>query len=177
MSFIKKNRTALYKKFDSIETRRFLSPWLYNGYEIIYREINLYLHGRTIDLGCGDLSYGEVLRQRVGNFDTIDIEKRAEGITFMGDIQNMPMVASNTYDSAICLYVFEHIKSPEKALREIYRILKNNGNFIIAVPHLCHLHEEPNDYWRFTKYGLRHMLEENGFKIVEMKEDGGLGTF
>ena len=35
------------------------------------------------------------------------------------------------------------------------------------------IHGEPNDYWRFTKFGLKHLFEEAGFKILCIDRVGG----
>jgi hypothetical protein len=36
-----------------------------------------------------------------------------------------------------------------------------------------HLHEEPHDYFRFTKYGLNHMLTGVGFTVETTRSNGG----
>jgi hypothetical protein len=36
-----------------------------------------------------------------------------------------------------------------------------------------HLHEEPRDFYRYTKYGLKYLFEKNGFEIVELKPLSG----
>lgn len=35
------------------------------------------------------------------------------------------------------------------------------------------LHGEPRDYYRFTKWGIRYLLEGNGFKINTIETHGG----
>ena len=35
------------------------------------------------------------------------------------------------------------------------------------------MHDEPNDYWRFTKFGLRYLFENVGFKIIVINQRGG----
>jgi hypothetical protein len=39
------------------------------------------------------------------------------------------------------------------------------------------LHEEPHDYWRYTRYGLKELFEKQGFQILEIVESGGLVSF
>lgn len=40
----------------------------------------------------------------------------------------------NTYDMVICYHILEHIEDDEKAMRELYRIIKKGGNCIIQTP-------------------------------------------
>lgn len=55
-------------------------------------------------------------------------------VSFKSDIQNMDMVGDNTYDLLICSHVFEHVKDDILAMKELRRILKNDGLGIFLVP-------------------------------------------
>ncbi len=57
-----------------------------------------------------------------------------EGTDLVVDITNMPEVDSNSYDILICSHVLEHVSDDNKALAELYRILKSGGWGIIMVP-------------------------------------------
>jgi hypothetical protein len=41
------------------------------------------------------------------------------------------------------------------------------------VPFIWHLHEEPRDFYRFTKYGLEYLLSKSGFEICEVRALSG----
>jgi SAM-dependent methyltransferase len=89
----------------------------------------------------------------------------------------MSMIPDESYDSALSLEVLEHVQDPWQAAGEIHRILRPGGILIVSVPHLSRLHEEPHDYFRFTVYGLQHLLETTGFEVVEIHRKGGLVSF
>ena len=55
----------------------------------------------------------------------------------------------------------------------MYRILKPGGYVILTTPLFWHLHEEPRDFYRYTKYGLRYLFTEAGFEIVELRPLSG----
>ncbi|MBW2978458.1 class I SAM-dependent methyltransferase [Candidatus Woesearchaeota archaeon] len=74
------------------------------------------------------------------------------------DIQNLKDYESNCYDFVILDQILEHVAEPNKALNEIYRILKKSGWLIIGTPFLVPIHPAPNDYWRFTKEGMKKLL-------------------
>jgi len=50
------------------------------------------------------------------------------------DIQNMNLYKDGSYDLIICSHVLEHIPDDRKALKELYRILKDNGECLLLVP-------------------------------------------
>jgi SAM-dependent methyltransferase len=69
--------------------------------------------------------------------------------------------------------VLEHLEEPEEALRECHRVLRAGGFAVYSVPFIWHLHEEPRDFYRFSKYGLQYLFEKCGFSIVELKALSG----
>jgi SAM-dependent methyltransferase len=176
-SLLEKNRLRLNKELNQLEKRKFFSPAIYCIYEATISAIRKYARGKLIDVGCGDLMYRDLFVQQVTQYDTLDIEPRVADVKFIGSVLNMHMIHDNYYDSAICFDVLEHIPDPSKALLEISRILKPGGTLMLSVPHLSRLHEEPNDFFRFTKYGIQHVLENAGFVQIEIISQGGLFCF
>lgn len=59
--------------------------------------------------------------------------------------------------------VFEHVRAPVLASRNVHAMLKEDGVFLISAPFLFKVHARPHDYWRWTKDGLREVLVEAGF--------------
>lgn len=74
------------------------------------------------------------------------------------------------FDIILCMNVLEHVFDFRKAISNIYNSLKENGIAIIFVPVFYPLHDEPNDYWRFTEYSLKKLL--NNFQKIEIKNSG-----
>jgi len=77
-------------------------------------------------------------------------------------------------ETVFCSQVLEHVPEPWAALAEFQRVLKPGGYVILSVPHISWLHNEPHDYYRFTRHGLRILLERQGFTVVEILPAGGL---
>lgn len=172
-----KNRLKINEELNTYEKRKFFSPACYAESKVTPQLLRKELKGLCIDLGCGDLPFKKLVEEVVDQYDTLDIKKRVEGVKFIGDIQNLNEFNDNTYDSAMCLEVLEHIPEPSKALNEIYRILKPGGSFVCSVPHLSRLHEEPHDYYRYTKHGLKYMFTKAGFSVKSITPVGGLFSF
>lgn len=174
---LKNNRQRINEELTDIEQRKFFSPAMYILTQKILKALNEYAHGRLIDIGCGDMPFKRHIPQAVIQYDTLDTEARTEGVTYIGSVLDMHMIQDESYDSAICFEVLEHVPNPFIAISEINRILKNEGLLIISVPHMWPIHEAPDDYFRFTNYGLKYLLEQNQFEIVSMETSGGILTF
>jgi ubiquinone/menaquinone biosynthesis C-methylase UbiE len=71
-------------------------------------------------------------------------------------------------DTVLCTAVLEHLEWPQDAIREMYRILKPGGYVILTAPLFWHLHEEPRDFYRYTKYGLEYLFTREGFLVKEI---------
>lgn len=179
MSYLSRNRQRMELELATAERRRFLSSVFYSQYQAVLRYIKHYLHGVVIDLGCGYAPFKSSMPAVVTQYHLLDVSVRPMGpeLTYINDIQNMLDVPSSHYDGALCLEVLEHVPEPILALQEIHRILKPGGVLVLTLPHLSRLHDEPHDYYRFTVYGLRFILERAGFEVLEIERKGGLFSF
>lgn len=129
-----------------------------------------YINGVVLDAGSGD---GERYKN-LFNFDKyikLDINPSSNA-DVVGSVENIPL-ENNNADSIISTQVLEHVKNPQKAVSEFYRVLKSGGHCLVTVPQFNELHEEPNDYFRFTKYGLEEIFSNAGFKIILIDQRGG----
>lgn len=67
------------------------------------------------------------------------------------------------YDVIFAEQVFEHLTYPYRAARNVWRMLKPGGYFVITTPFLLKIHNHPVDCSRWTPVGMRYFLEEAGF--------------
>jgi len=123
------------------------------------------------------MPYAELLPPAVTLYHGLDITARNSRPTLIADVQSLGMLRDGAYDSVICLEVLEHVPDPTQALAEIARILADGGVLVLSVPHLSRLHEIPHDYYRYTEYGLRYLLERNGLEPLSFRLRGGLFSF
>lgn len=85
------------------------------------------------------------------------------------------------YDIVFCLEVMEYIWNPKQALENLYNFLKVDGILYLSVPFI-YPHHNPTelDYLRYTRWGIKKLLNEAGFMNIEITariEKGGLKIF
>jgi ubiquinone/menaquinone biosynthesis C-methylase UbiE len=131
--------------------------------------------GSLIDIGCGTKPYTNLFSPYVTVHIGIDHQETLHdksNIDRFGTAYELP-AEDGEFDCALCTAVLEHLEEPEKALRECYRVLRAGGVAIYSVPFIWHLHEEPRDFYRFSKYGLKYLFEKVGFEIIEINPLSG----
>ena len=75
------------------------------------------------------------------------------------------------FDVIIADQVFEHLRWPYRAGRNVLTMLKPGGHFIITVPFLVRVHNSPTDCSRWTEEGLSCFLQECGFEAGQISTD------
>ncbi len=175
--FLKSNRLKISLDLRDANARKDFSAATYAETELVGAAIAGRVRGRCLDIGCGQMPFKDAVEQVADSYESFDVEARTPGVNHIGDIQDMRAIAGATYDSALCLEVLEHVPEPVRAMTEINRILKPGGVLVCSVPHLSRLHEEPHDYFRYTKHGLRHLAESAGFTVVSLIPTGGILSF
>jgi SAM-dependent methyltransferase len=131
--------------------------------------------GRLLDIGCGAKPCKELLAPYVTEHLGVDHGAKQGGrdqVDMFGSAYRIPL-QSESVDSVLCTAVLEHLEEPEQALRECHRVLAKGGVAIYTVPFIWHLHEEPRDFYRFSKYGLRYLFEKADFEILELQALSG----
>jgi len=86
------------------------------------------------------------------------------------DIHDMSIIKSSSFDVVISIEVLEHCYNPQRAINEIYRILKPGGICILSTRFFHPLHPSPHDYYRFTDEGLNYLFTP--FSSVETYSQG-----
>lgn len=127
-----------------------------------------HINGDIIDVGCGQKPYKHLFNHL--KYIGIEVEQEGhdhtnEDVDVFYDGKKIPF-EDNTFDNAITSQVLEHVFEPDAFLREIHRVLKPNGHLLLTVPFVWDEHEQPYDYARYSSFGLKYLIEKNGFQIV-----------
>ena len=134
-----------------------------------------YVNGKSVDIGCGDKPCGDMIKPHVTEHigvDHPDTLHDKSNVDRIGPAYDIPG-EDGEFDAVICTAVLEHSEEPDKAIKEADRVLKKGGYAIYTVPLFWHLHKEPRDFYRYTKYGLKYLFEKNGFAIAELRALSG----
>jgi ubiquinone/menaquinone biosynthesis C-methylase UbiE len=137
------------------------------------------LTGSLLDIGCGKMPYKEFILKNspVEKYTGLDIENAKIYDTnvkpdFTWDGIKMPF-ENNSFHTTFATEVLEHCPDPKIILNEVYRVMRNEGCFFFTVPFLWPLHEVPNDEYRYTPFALERLLQDSGFRSIEIKATGG----
>jgi SAM-dependent methyltransferase len=135
--------------------------------------ISTYAKGKVLDIGCGNKPYEKIFSENVETYTGCDIiQSDKQKVDVICQATNLKF-DSNCFDTVFSTQVIEHVDDPLKMLAEANRVLKKEGHLILSAPFSWELHEEPYDFYRYTKYGLAAMLEKNGFKVLCINSNGG----
>jgi len=136
----------------------------------IEERVARHFSGRLLEVGCGSkakaLLVGDRVDQHVGldhggsphDLEKIDVMASAFAIPF----------AEASFDCLLSTAVLEHLEEPQTALEEACRVLKPGGYALYTVPFIWHLHEEPRDFFRYSRHGIEHLFQKAGFSIEEI---------
>jgi len=132
-----------------------------------------YVRGRLLDIGCGTMPYADLVRDRVERHIGVDL--RPDPVRpphVVGDSLALPF-KGDSFDSVLCTQVLEHVRDPFQLLHEVARVLRAGGYGIFTMPATWPLHEEPYDYFRYTRYGLQELARRSGLDVAMLAERGG----
>lgn len=131
----------------------------------------------VLDAGSGLQPYQQLFnhaRYESADFEKLDIEYTKT--TYVCDLRNIP-VEDCRYDCIIFNQVMEHLPEPGVVLEELYRVLKHGGKLFYSGPLFYEEHQQPYDFYRFTQFGLRFLLTQQGFEINRIDwMEGYFGT-
>jgi SAM-dependent methyltransferase len=131
---------------------------------------NLDLAGKGIDLGAksSDSKYYEYMdMSRVETMEFVDYFHSGQGIIKM-DLEEIFPIDAGQYDFVLAFNVMEHLYNYQQFLAEAHRILNLNGRLHGFVPLMWHFHPDPHDYFRFTVQGLERVMEDAGFRDIQV---------
>jgi len=145
----------------------FARKGLYSDVSILITKLN----GKLLDIGCGTKPYKSLCQ--IDEYIGLEIDDEGNRNHTYADIfydgKTIPF-EDKKFDSILSNQVFEHVFNPNDFLKEVNRVSKIGGGFLMTVPFVWDEHEQPYDYARYTSFGLKHILSENEFEIVEHRK-------
>jgi len=97
------------------------------------------------------------------------------GVNVAANAELLPF-PSGLFQSIECDAVLEHVREPDRVMREMIRVLAPGGYLHLVTP-FCHpFHEFPNDYRRFSLEGLKELAGNELAVVAEGWRTGPTAT-
>lgn len=122
-----------------------------------------------LDFGCGQKPYQIFASNH--RYIGIDIDKKNDKADIYADITKVP-IEDGIADIVVSFFALEHVYEPRPAIKEMSRVLKKQGSLFMIAPLYWEEHEQPYDYFRYTRFSLKRMLEEAGFCDIYIQDIG-----
>lgn len=141
--------------------------------------------GLMLDIGCGSGTFLSGMRNRGWSVYGVEINRAAaelaqsRGLNVFNGVLPKGGFPEESFDYVRASHSFEHITRPHETLDEVYKLLKPDGKFHIAVPnvdsvtahlfgrnwyHLC----APVHAFHYSAETLERILRMHGFKVTNV---------
>jgi SAM-dependent methyltransferase len=130
---------------------------------------------RVLDAGAGEGRYKHYFTKQV--YCGLDLAVGDAGwdysrLDVMGNLMALPF-DDRTFPAVFNIVTIEHVSEPARMLCELSRVLTPGGTLFLVAPFQWEEHQQPHDYFRFTRFGLQHLLEGAGFTEIRIQPVGG----
>ena len=133
--------------------------------------------GDLLDIGCGSKPFAGVFEGRVRRYWGTDLTASR----YLGEARLDAFASAEaqpfrdaSFDTVLGLSMITYLPEPLRFLREAHRVLRPGGMLLLECTQMVPLHDEPHDYFRYTRYGAAYLLEQAGFEPVAFLPIGGL---
>ncbi len=130
---------------------------------------------RVLDAGAGEARHAARFpKQRYYGVDLAvgDEQWDYRKLDAVANLDSLPF-PSAAFDACLNVVTLEHLREPARAVAEMTRTLRPGGRLLLIVPQDWEVHQAPHDYFRYTRYGIRHLLETAGFGEIHVFAVGG----
>ncbi len=152
--------------------------------------------GDVLELGCGSGNYTESLLKNSNSILATDVSEAMTNVAVnrfknLNKIKVQQADCYNTglkelsYDTVFMGNLIHVVSDPEKAIKEVYRVLKDKGKLVIVsftadgmsfnkklkliYRYLKYFGKPPKGGTKFSLNKLKNFVESNGFKVDEIK--------
>jgi SAM-dependent methyltransferase len=158
------------------------SVWKFNwlaNHKIIraLERARVHARGVLLDVGCGRKPFAPIFKGSVTRYVGTDLVNSrhiaGERLDAFARAEALP-IRTGSIDTVLGLSMLNCLTEPHRLLDEAHRVLRPGGMMLMEFTQMVPLHDEPHDYFRFTRYGAAWLLERSGFEPLEYIPIGGL---
>lgn len=133
--------------------------------------------GDLLDMGCGAKPFAPLFAGRVRRYWGTDLSRSpylgGARLDAFAKAEAQPF-RDGSFDTVVGFSMLTYLPEPVRMIEEAHRVLRPGGVLILEFTQMVPLHDEPWDFFRFTRYGAEHLLRTGGFEPVEYIPVGGL---
>jgi SAM-dependent methyltransferase len=134
-------------------------------------------HGDLLDMGCGSRPFAPLFAGHTRRYWGTDLSRSP----YLGDARpdafaraEAQPFRAGSFDTVLGLSMLTYLPEPVRMIEEAHRVLRPGGTLLLEFTQMVPLHDEPWDFFRFTRFGAEHLLRQGGFEPLEYIAIGGL---
>ena len=174
-----KLKIFLYGLYFNQKKRNYFLRILFSPIKFMIRGTRIIKEGKILDVGGGSGQFLYEMKQLC--MDVYGIEPgefdEEKGLDIKKTTLEKAGLKDNSFDIVTLNHVLEHVNNPNETLKEIHRVLKKKGLFIVGVPNSRSLAkmvfgknwyqlDVPRHLFNYSDKLLIRLLKENNFKII-----------
>ena len=130
----------------------------------------------VLDAGAGEAQYAPLfdgMRYVAVDLGVGDAEWSYEALDAIADLTHLPF-PSGIFAGAVNIVTLEHVREPALVVKELARVLRPGGSLLLVTPLEWEEHQQPHDYYRYTRYGVTWLVESAGLRVEKLEAVGGM---
>ncbi len=189
MNNLDRENKAFFDLWASFYDVTLIKPYLLFIQKKIAKYIDLKNNPKVLDVGCGT-GDALVFLSKTGHpslfgldisekmLEKANRKMRGKAILKTGSVEKIPF-SSNSFDYVLSTEAFHHFPNPDKAVKEMKRVLKKNGKLIIAdinfyfkFIHWLFKKIEPGHVKIYNESEFKSLFNKNNIKILNQRRIG-----
>ncbi|MBN1761330.1 MAG: methyltransferase domain-containing protein [Chitinispirillaceae bacterium] len=137
-----------------------------------------YFKGTLVDVGCGEKPYYNLIGPFVDHYFGVEVPTTYAEVNRKVQVLTQNFILPfkpGSVDTVLLTQVLEHTYEPVRLLASIRPILKDDAYLIVTVPKSNPVHEEPYDFFRYTPFSMRRMMDDAGLETVKCEPTSTFG--
>lgn len=133
-------------------------------------------NARVLDAGAGEAQYAPLfkgLRYTAVDLGVGDTAWDYRSLDAVADLIHLPF-PDGIFDAVVNIVTLEHVPEPAAVIQELARVLRPEGALFLVTPLEWEEHQQPHDYFRYTRYGVTWLIQKAGLRIEKLEPVGGI---
>lgn len=139
--------------------------------------------GNLLDIGAGTADFLVAAKKKAWQIHGSEPNSSARKLASEKDVfleEDTSVFSSNSIDVITMWHVLEHVPDLEIQIKELQRLLKENGLLVIAVPNFKSYdakkykefwaaYDVPRHLWHFSRNSISPIFQPHGFELIKTK--------